>query len=120
MGPQSAPDGKRIYYWKETSIWSVSSSGGDERPLAGMPPVAPEFGFSWTLGPDGIHFLEGGAHPGVVFFDFATARARRVADLPGAPEPWVGGIALSPDGRSVLFSKVEHGTSDIMLIEDFR
>ena len=88
--------------------------------MAGMPPVAPEFGSSWTLGPNGIHFLEGGAPPGVVFFDFAAARARRVADLPGAPEPWVGGIALSPDGRSVLFSKVEHGTSDIMLIEDFR
>ena len=65
-------------------------------------------------------FPGGGADPGVVFFDFATARARRVADLPGAPEHWVGGIALSPDGRSVLFSTVERGTSDIMLIEDFR
>jgi Tol biopolymer transport system component len=120
--PQSAPDGKRIYYWsegKETSIWSVSSSGGDERPVEGMPPIAWESSVSWALGPSGIHFLEGGSHPGVVFFDFATARARRVADLPGAPEPWAG-IALSPDGRSVLFSKVEQGTSDIMLIEDFR
>src|SRR6202008_4596636 len=76
MGPQSAPDGTRIYYWRDASIWSVSSSGGDERPLAGVPTVAPEFGFSWTRGPNGIHFLEGGAHPGVVFFDFATAHAR--------------------------------------------
>ena len=119
--PQSAPDGKRIYYWregKETTIWSVSSSGGDERPVAGMGPLAWD-NISWALGPDGIHFLEGGAHPGVVFFDFATARARRVADLPGAPDRW-GGIALSPDGLSVLFSKVEQRTSDIMLIEDFR
>jgi Tol biopolymer transport system component len=117
--PQSAPDGKRIYYMRNASIWSVSSSGGDERPVAGMPPLPPDASLSWALGPNGIHFLEGGPHPGVVFFDFATARARRVADLPGAPDPWAG-IALSPVGRSVLFSKVEHGTSDIMLIEDFR
>jgi Tol biopolymer transport system component len=119
--PRAAPDGQRIYYWREgteASIWSVSPSGGDERPVAGMPRIA-HSSLSWTVGPHGIHFLEGGAHPGVVFFDFATARARRVADLPGAPDPWAG-IAVSPDGGSVLFSKVEHGTSDIMLIEDFR
>ncbi len=119
--PQSAADGKRVYYssFREVGIWSVSSSGGDERPVAGMPLLPWESIVSWALGPDGIHFLEGGRHPAVVFFHFATARARRVADLPGAPDPW-SGIALSPDGRSVLFSKVEHETSDIMLIEDFR
>jgi Tol biopolymer transport system component len=120
--PQASPDGKRVYYWREGGqppIWSVSSSGGDERPVAGMPPLPPESSVSWAVGPDGIHFLEGGAHPGVLFFEFATGRARRVADLPGAPDPW-GGVAVAPDRRSILFPKVDHETSDLMLIEGFR
>jgi len=43
-----------------------------------------------------------------------------VADILGRPETWGGGLALSPDGRSLLFSQIDEIASDIMLIERFR
>jgi len=43
-----------------------------------------------------------------------------VADVAGPLEPWGGGLALSPDGRSLLFSRIDEIASDIMLVEGFR
>jgi hypothetical protein len=59
------------------------------------------------------------ARAGIGFFDFATGKVQRVVDFPGRPEPFGGGLAVSPDGRSVLFSQRDEVPNDIMLVENF-
>jgi len=58
--------------------------------------------------------------PGIDFFDFTSGRVVPVTDLPGRPEPWGGPLALSPDGRRLLYSQLDGVASDIMLITNFR
>ncbi|MGD0923451.1 MAG: hypothetical protein ABSA70_17065, partial [Terriglobia bacterium] len=52
----------------------------------------------------------------VEFFSFATHRVTQILK----PEKRGGDVALSPDGRWILFAQVDQDTSHIMLVEDFR
>ena len=120
--PRVSLDGRRVYYMRWSGeIWSASVDGGDERPVAGMPPRSGKWYADWALTASGIYFIDGDPpRPGIHFLDFATEQVRRIADIPGRPEIGGGGLALSPDGRSLLFSQVDEIASDIMLIEGFR
>jgi Tol biopolymer transport system component/serine/threonine protein kinase len=119
--PQEAADGRRVYFTRDTDrdgqIWSVSASGGDERPVTGMPRVAAEWGTEWTVTSSGIYFVQGEPPAAVAFLDFATGKVRRVAGIPGKPSPWDSRLALSPDGRTLLFAQIDGIASDIMLVE---
>jgi len=122
--PRVSPDGRRVYYVHgdlSSEIWSASAEGGDERPLAGVPARSAHWQADWLVSAPGIYLLDGDPpRPGIDFFDFATGRTTRVADVAGPLEPWGGGLALSPDGRSLLFSRIDEIASDIMLVEGFR
>jgi Tol biopolymer transport system component len=86
-----------------------------------MPSRSPKWQTDWHVIASGIYFLDGDPpRPGIHFLDFATGQTKRVADITGRPETWGGGLALSPDGRSLLFSQIDEIASDIMLIEGFR
>jgi hypothetical protein len=100
-------------------IWSVSAGGGDERQVSGMPRLPQQWDCEWAAASPGIYFVEGGPPPGIDFLDFATARTRRVAVIPGRPQPWRGGLGLSRDGRALLYSQIDGIAGDIMLIENF-
>jgi dipeptidyl aminopeptidase/acylaminoacyl peptidase len=119
--PRAAPDGERVYYWKvgQPPIWSASSSGGDERPVVGIGFLPPESMAAWEVGSRGIHYVDRGKAPALLFFDFTTRGSRRVADLPkNLGGEWCS-IALAPDGKSVVVPLTEGSTSDVMLVEDF-
>jgi Tol biopolymer transport system component len=95
--------------------------GGDEEPVSGVPPRSGKWEPDFLVSSSGIYFIDGDPpRPGIHFLDFASGRTKRVADIPGRPEIWGGGLALSPDGRSLLFSQLDEIASDIMLIEGFR
>jgi hypothetical protein len=50
------------------------------------------------------------------FFDYASARSTIIADLGYR----LGiGLAASPDGRTVLFTRADSPSSDLMMIENF-
>jgi hypothetical protein len=96
-------------------------NGGDEQRVSGVPSRSGKWQTDWLVSASGIYFLDGDApRPAVHFLDFANGRTKRVADIPGRPETWGGGLALSPYGRSLLFSQLDDVASDIMLIEGFR
>jgi Tol biopolymer transport system component len=120
--PYASRDGKRVYYMAWSGeIRSASADGGDERPVAGMPARSGKWYADWAPTASGIYFIDGDPpRPGIHFLAFATAKVQRIADIPGRPEIGGGGLALSPDGRSLLFSQVDEIASDIMLIEAFR
>jgi len=120
--PRAARDGLRVYYWRERTeprLWSVSSAGGDERPVAGIGVLPSESVASWEVSPRGIHYVGRGGRPGLLFFDFSTRRSRRVIDLPTNLGDAYCTFALAPDEKSLVLPLLEDSTSDIMLIEDF-
>jgi Tol biopolymer transport system component len=118
-----APDGKTLFYSKGyiDGLWTVPSTGGEERPI----PELSEVGYwrSWTMTNDGIYFV---AHTGsapprpLKFFNFATGGIMQIGLVGKDPLPWVPSLAVSPDGRWLLYAQTEQDTSIIMLVENFR
>ena len=125
--PYVSPDGQRVYYVADRpdgfALWSASAGGGDEHRVPGMPALRVDFQIAWTIVASGIYFVnpERAAGPGVDFLDFASGRIHRVVDLTGRPAAGFGGRpAVSPDGRSLLFTQIDDVKSDLMLVENFR
>jgi Tol biopolymer transport system component len=116
--PQVSRDGARIYYVKDGAIWWKPTAGGQETRIAGMPRIEPWFSTSWALAPNGVYFANPKKPAAIDFLDFTTERVIRVVQLSGKPNQWAG-MALSPDGRRLLYSQVDASTSDIMLIDNF-
>ena len=77
----------------------------------------PEFGVAER----GIYFANRAAasRSTIEFFDFATGEVKRIWQ-PEAPIHRVYGVAISPDGRWILYTQVDQSGSDIMLVENFR
>jgi serine/threonine protein kinase len=114
-GAFESHDGKVLYYWKwDGSIWQVPVDGGDEtRVVDSM--------YRWfacyAVAEDGIYFLAA-AGDEVRFYDFRTRQSRAVAPVAASPGP--RGLAVSPDGRTILYTNRDAAGSDLMLVEDFR
>jgi hypothetical protein len=81
--------------------------------------VPNEFLWGFTVSASGVYFINSEPRPGIDFLDFTSLRVTRVVDLPGRPAPWTQ-LAISPDGRRLLFAQIDGITSDIMLIDNFR
>jgi Tol biopolymer transport system component len=95
------------------------------QPVGGGPveTVVEDAGWSFTVGRKGIYFAV--QAPGTVyathiaFLDFATRQLTTITEL----LPAVGsgdGLSLSPDERTLLFTRCDQETSDLMLVENFR
>jgi Tol biopolymer transport system component/DNA-binding winged helix-turn-helix (wHTH) protein len=125
--------GDVIYNVKQpqgVALWSKPLAGGLESALPGMPLL--DYADAWAVAPDGIYFTsvtagsigaEGAAAADgaatLQFYEFATARTRRVAPLPKSPTPGGGlGLAVSRDGRWLLYTQAGEAQSDIMLMDN--
>ena len=116
-------DGKSLYYAKKLQLpvpgfrkseglWRVPAGGGKETLV--LEGVGPGMYDSWGLTEQGIYFYD--HHTDAIeFFSFDTRRITQI----GKPEKPGGSVAVSPDGRSILYSQEDVDTSHIMLIEDF-
>ena len=116
-------DGKTLYYAKGIDIdglWSVPVNGGDEAPVLNFPKGS--FWGYWALAKEGIYFVntETAPQPALQFLRFVDKRVVHVAALDKRPVPYVSGMAVSPDERSILYTQEDQRSSDIMLVENFR
>ncbi len=129
-------DGRHLYYTQtatgSSALWRIATAGGDlqrvvddvsegafvvlqkgiyyvERQGANNNTGAYLFGGLVFSGPD--------ARPRLRFFDFASAQSRILADL---GERVTRGLGVSPDGRTILFTRADHPSSDLMMVENFR
>jgi len=127
--PQESPDGEFIYYVeaidRPSALWRVPSSGGPAvKVLEGVLQA------NFAVLPGGIYYVarstqRSGTHyvdqpageTRLLYFDLATRRVTIVAsnlgpvDLP---------IAVSADGRTILFPRLDATTNDLMLVSAFR
>lgn len=121
--PLEAPDGS-IFYAKgidSPGIWRVSGSGGDETPVIDAPPGG--YWASWVVAKGGIYYVNPAASggPAIEFFNFSTRRAHSVLHLEKPPAPSAQGLAVSPDGRELLWAQYDWVQADVMtVVGDFR
>ena len=118
-----SPDGKFIYYAKgidAPGIWRVEVNGGEETPVLDQP-KAGYWGY-WAVVDEGIYFVNAAleSHPTLDFFSFTTGRVRQIAEMEKEAVQWWSGLAISPDGRSILYAQWDRNESTIMLVDNFR
>jgi len=113
-------DGLSLYYAKfETpGIYKMPLQGGEEERVLDRSGGA---GWSdWALARNGIYFRDAKDNEpiGILnFFEFATGKITTVSTLDQAGGL---GLALSADGRSVLYDGKGEAESSIMLVKNFR
>ena len=67
----------------------------------------------------GVYFVpaqEPTAGSSIQFLSFATNRIRPVASF---EKPLGGGLAISPDGKWILYTQLDQAGSEVMLVENF-
>lgn len=117
---QESPDGRFVYYHKSSTpgIWRVPIEGGEEVQVLDQGEQG-----HWSLLEGGICLLNRKAtpDPAIELFDLTTRRLARITSLPkeAASPLLVPSLAVSPDGRWVLYVQLDRVTSDIVLVENF-
>jgi Tol biopolymer transport system component/predicted Ser/Thr protein kinase len=121
--PAESPDGRTLYYQaaERGALLARPTSGG--RPRTVLPCVPT--GQSWAVGPRGIVHVECGP-PGaggnavreqtLRYLDLATGKDEPLATVEG---DWIGGVSVSPDGKTILYGR-SVSTSSLMMIDNFR
>ncbi len=116
-------DGKYVYYRARGSIWRVPVAGGKEEEV-----FAPENGlFFTTIEPvrNGIYYLEWerrGRGMAVSFYDFAARKSSVVLRMNGVGNfaRFTLSFSVSPDGKYIVYPKVDRDDTSLMMLEHFR
>jgi dipeptidyl aminopeptidase/acylaminoacyl peptidase len=106
-------DGRFIYFSKfeAPGIWKMPIDGEEESLL--LADQGGRMWWNWALTRNGIYFLD----DELKFFDFATGKRTSVY---ASEKPLIMGLAVSPDGKSILYPQIEVAESSIMLLKNFR
>jgi Tol biopolymer transport system component len=120
--PFASADGKLVYFTKRPwgAIWTISVDGGAERPVQELERFD-KISRSWGVLDRGIYFIssEDAPHQTIRFFNFATRRVTSLVELGRNPIWNYPDVALSRDGRQLLFAGLDQDINDLMLIENF-
>jgi Tol biopolymer transport system component/DNA-binding winged helix-turn-helix (wHTH) protein len=115
-------DGQWLYYTKGRglpAIWRAGVTGGAETLARDSRQPVTRY---WTITNEGLYFAgaDASARPALNFFNFSTGQVASVMTFEKGLPMGGPGLAVSPDGRWLLFAQVDRRGSDIMLLENFR
>ena len=108
-------DGKFVYYRQVPlgpgPLWRIPVSGGEPvKVLNGM--------FDFFVLDQGIYYIDQQTKEAKLkFLSFATGTSTLVARDLGRVKR---GLTATPDGRTILFARVDSSADDLMLVENFR
>jgi dipeptidyl aminopeptidase/acylaminoacyl peptidase len=112
-----SPDGAYVYYTQTagapSALWRIPASGG--QPVKVLEGVVQ---LDFTVFDKGIYYIDQpSGEARLQFYDLATGRSTTVARNLGD----VGqGLTVSPDGRTILYPRMDSPVNDLMLVENFR
>lgn len=118
--PVESADGRWLYYAKRPrfDLWKAPVAGGAEtRVLENL-----SYCYNYVPTSHGVYFVKAGlanngpAETALSYLDLATGKIRLLLSMRG----WVYGLTLSPDGRSLLYSRQDASGADLILVENFR
>jgi Tol biopolymer transport system component/tRNA A-37 threonylcarbamoyl transferase component Bud32 len=113
-------DGKTLYYAKDRDVpglWKVPVAGGEETLV--LEQLAVGLWGYWGLTAEGIYFYDASTKA-IEFSSLATHKVTQIAKPGKDPVRFNSGLAVSPDGRWILYAQVDQSNSNIMLVENFR
>ena len=125
--PMESTDGKLLYYLKTNlpidpsgapaALWAMPVGGGEERLVTSQ-----QIHLHWAVERNGIYFTdpESKPHTSLNFLDLLTGRISTIATLDKPLSCCGQSLAVSPDGRSILYGQQDSVSTDIMLVENFR
>ena len=115
-------DGKSLYYTKGRAIpglWRAPTTGGKEEFVTGHHQAG--LWRYWRVTEQGIYFATATPAGAMLeFYSFANKQVSEVTRLSRGAERYLPGLAVSPDGRSLLYCQMDRSGSDIMMVENFR
>ena len=122
--PIESPDGQYVYFVRFTEgkfrLWRMRPDGSGESMVDAMPALRSD-GYEWWPSESGIYFYpDTGNKTELDFLDLRTSRIRRIYTFDKPPAGWMGGLSVSPDGKWLLYSRIDEAASDLMLVENFR
>jgi Tol biopolymer transport system component len=114
-GPLESQDGKYVYFRKLGSIWRIPANGGaEEEIVSGIDASAVQ------LAPKGLYYREmrrGRQADSIYYYDFAGKKSETVATV---PEANMDLFCISPDGKTLLYPRVDRGDTNLVLVTNFR
>jgi Tol biopolymer transport system component len=119
--PVESLDGKYIYYrFRGASIWRVPVAGGDAEPFVDAD--GPIFGDPEVV-KGGIYYLVLNRFDRSVllcFYDAASKRTKDLYRLPLNNFSYTPVFSVSPDGKNVIFARVDQSQTNLMFVENFK
>jgi len=116
-------EGGFLYFAKfeAPGIWRIPLSGGEETRILNQPGGDVEW-CNWVLVENGIYFLNGGSESqgrkaSIEFFDLTNRQTIPIFTLDRGPGD---GLAIAPDGKSILFAQVKLSESHVVVVKNFR
>jgi Tol biopolymer transport system component len=107
-------DGSFVYYTQAPArapLWRIPSAGGTAVRLL-------DEVIAFDVVENGIYYTnESAGQARLQFLDFATNRSSIVAEDLGRIQPF---LAVAPDRRTILYSRVDSSGDDLMLVNNFR
>ena len=114
FAPFESKDGEFVYYLRGSDLWRVPRDGGEAvRVLEGI-----KGGGGYALTDEGVYYLTRAPEAGITdlkFFPFDGGDARLIHSF----EQVVNHLAVSPDGRRILYLQQDQTSADLMLVESF-
>jgi Tol biopolymer transport system component len=117
-------DTKSFYYIQDTdkaTIWRILLDSGESRQVAG--PLGPGMWGYWAIAGENLYYLQrtmGGTTPAAMFrMNLKTGAKIRLGQTQLGVNEYDRGLAVSPDGRWLLYAQRDVDRSSIMLVDNW-
>lgn len=110
-------DGKYVYFSRsphDPEVWRIPVQGGTEERVTDIP--KPFDTSHWSIVPAGIYLVNGNGD--LLFYEFNHRSVTRVYHDSRFLTDW--SMAVSYDGREVIWAQIDDRSADLMLVENFR